>query len=207
LFIYLRGEANKVILVTSSIPGEGKSFAAFNLATSFAFANSKTVLVEFDLRKPSEVMNGFNTEGIPGASSYLINRATLEEIIIKTEEPNLDIIQAGQIPPNPVALLADIRTHELIKELRRLYDFVIIDTPPYGLLADSFLLMDHSELTLFVTRLGYTKKTAFANSIEDLEMKKIKNLHILVNGEKEVKLTIHIIILPRKLKRKPKTTA
>jgi tyrosine-protein kinase Etk/Wzc len=205
---YLRGEANKVILVTSSIPGEGKSFSAFNLATSFAFANSKTVLVEFDLRKPSEVMNGFNTEGIPGVSSYLINRASLEEIIIKTEEPNLDIIQAGQIPPNPIALLADIRTHELIKELRRLYDFVIIDTPPYGLLTDSFLLMDHAELTLYVTRLGYTKKTAFANSIEDLEKKKIKNLYLLVNGEREVKLTYGYRNYPyfdstKKVKKKP----
>ncbi len=189
LVYYLRGGSNKVILVTSSLPGEGKSFSAINLATSFAFANSKTVLVEFDLRKPSDVMNGFNTEGILGVSSYLINRASLEEIIIQTEEPNLDIIQAGQIPPNPIALLADSRTEDLIRELRRMYDFVIIDTPPYGLLTDSFLLMDHAELTLYVTRLGYTKKSAFSNSIDDLEHKKIKNLYLLVNGEKESKLT------------------
>lgn len=189
LVYYLRGEANKVILVTSSIPGEGKSFTAFNLATSFAFANSKTVLVEFDLRKPSDIMSGFNTEGIPGVSSYLINRASLDEIIIKTEEPNLDIIQAGQIPPNPIALLSDNRTQELIDELRMMYDFIIIDTPPYGLLTDSFLLMDHCELTLYVTRLDYTKKSALSNSLEDLESKKIRNVYLLVNGEKETRIT------------------
>ncbi len=189
LVYFLRGEKNKVILVTSSIPGEGKSFAAFNLATSFAFANSKTVLVEFDLRKPSEVMNGFNTDGIPGVSSYLINRAELDDIVIKTEEPNLDIIQAGQIPPNPIALLSDPRTHKLIEKLRQIYDFVIIDTPPYGLLTDSFLLMSHADLTIFVTRLGHTKKSAFSNSMDDLERKKINNIYLLVNGEKENKLT------------------
>ncbi len=189
LVYYLRGQNSKVILVTSTIPGEGKSFTAFNLATSFAMANSKCILVEFDLRKPSEIMSGFELGGIPGVSSYLINRAKLDEIIIKTEEPNLDLVQAGRIPPNPIALLSDPKTHELIEELKSRYDFVIIDTPPYGLLTDSFLLMNYADLTLYITRLGYTKKNAFSNSMEDLDKKKIPNLYLLVNGEKESKLT------------------
>ncbi len=189
LVYYLRGQNSKVILVTSTIPGEGKSFTAFNLATSFAFANSKCILVEFDLRKPSEVMSGFELDGIPGVSSYLINRAKLDEIIIKTDEPNLDLIQAGRIPPNPIALLSDPKTHELIEELKSRYDFVIIDTPPYGLLTDSFLLMNYADLTLYVTRLGYTKKNAFSNSMEDLRKKNVPNLYLLVNGEKESKIT------------------
>lgn len=189
LVYYLRGKNNKVILVTSSIPAEGKSFSAYNLATSFAFANSKTILVEFDLRKSSEVMSGFNTQNIPGVSSYLINKASFEEIIIKTENPNLDIVQAGHIPPNPISLLTDNKTHELINQLRNSYDFVIIDSPPYGLLTDSFLLMNYSDLVLFVTRLGYTKKSAFTDSIEDLENKKISNLYLLVNHENENNVT------------------
>lgn len=184
LVYFLHGEKNKVVLVTSSIPGEGKSFSSFNIATSFAFSNSKTVLVEFDLRKPSEVMNGFNTQDIPGVSSYLINKAKLEEIIIKTEAPNLDIIQAGQIPPNPIALLASHKTRELIDDLRKMYDYVVIDTPPYGLLTDSFVLMGYADLNVYVTRLGYTKKSVLATNIEDIEKKKINNLFMLINGEK-----------------------
>ncbi len=188
LVYYLHGESNKIILVTSSIPGEGKSFSAYNLATSFAFSNSKTVLVEFDLRKPSEVMGGFSTNGLPGVSSYLINRASLEEITINTDAPNLDIIQAGQIPPNPFELLSSTKTRELMEELKQQYDFVILDTPPYGLLTDSFMLMNYADLNLFVTRLDYTKKNVFANSMEDLERKQIKNLYLLVNADKEEKM-------------------
>jgi tyrosine-protein kinase Etk/Wzc len=185
LVYYLHGDSSKVILVTSSIPGEGKSFTAFNLATSFALSNSKTVLVEFDLRKPSEIMQNFNHEStIPGVSSYLINRARLEEIIIKTDAPNLDIISSGQIPPNPIALLASKKTQDLIRELRKQYDYIIIDTPPYGLLTDSFLLMDHADINLFITRLNYTKKNVLAASIEDIEAKNIDNLYLLINGEK-----------------------
>jgi len=183
LVYYLHGDDSKVILVTSSIPGEGKSFTSLNLATSFAFSNHKTILVEFDLRKPSEVMSGFNTEKIPGVSSYLINRAKLEEIIIKTEEPNLDIIQAGQIPPNPIALISSPKTRELINQLKEKYDFIILDTPPYGLLTDSFMLMNYADLNLFVTRLNYTRKTPLATSMEDIEKKGLNNMYLLVNGE------------------------
>jgi tyrosine-protein kinase Etk/Wzc len=186
---FLRGKSNKVILVTSSLPGEGKSFTAFNLATSFALSNSRTIFVEFDIRKPSGVMKDYDTDGLKGLSSYLINRASISEIIIKTEEPNLDIIQAGSIPPNPIALLSDPKTSELISELKRTYDFVILDTPPYGLLTDSFVLMSHADLTLYVTRLAYTKKNAFTACMEDLERKKLSNIYLLVNGEKENHIT------------------
>jgi tyrosine-protein kinase Etk/Wzc len=185
LVYYLHGDNSKVILVTSSIPGEGKSFTAFNLATSFALSNSKTVLVEFDLRKPSDMLSNLNTENVvPGVSSYLINRARLDEIIIKTDAPNLDIISSGQIPPNPIALLASKKTQELIRELRKQYDYVIIDTPPHGLLTDSFLLMDYADINLFVVRLNFTKKSVLAASIEDFESKNIDNLYLLVNGGK-----------------------
>lgn len=190
LIYFLKGEAQKTIVVTSSVPGEGKSFNAFNLATSFAFANSKTILVEFDLRKPSNVMGGANSNGLPGLSSYLINRASLEEVIIKTEAPNLDVIQSGQIPPNPIELISGERTGELLEELKQLYDYVIIDTPPYGLLTDSFVLMNHADITLYIARLGFTKKNILAQNMEDLvERKKLSNLYLLLNGESEKKLT------------------
>ena len=184
LIYYLHGETKKVILITSSMPGEGKSFTAINLASAFALANNKTVLLEFDLRKPGYTAHeGFNARGTPGLSSYLINKAELNEILFKTKVPNLDIIHSGQIPPNPVGLLSSPKTHELINELKQRYDYVIIDTPPYGLLSDSFLLMNHADLNIFLAKLGFTKKNLLSSNMEDLEKKKVHDLYILLNGD------------------------
>ena len=188
LVYYLHGEQNKTILVTSSVPDEGKSFTAFNLATSFALSNNKTVLLEFDLRKPSNTIEGFNTHGLPGVSSYLINKAKIEEITIQTQLPNLDIIHSGKIPPNPIGLLSGSKTRNLIEELKKQYDYVIVDTPPYGLLTDSFMLMNYADLNLFVTRVEHTRKDVFAANMEDLEKKKIENVYILLNCDKDNKM-------------------
>lgn len=183
LIYYLFGKDHGTILVTSSTPGEGKSFSALNLATSFATTNNKTVLVEFDLRKPSKVFNEFGTRALVGISSYLINKANFDEIVIKTDIPNLDIIQAGQIPPNPVELLSSRKTQELFNELKKRYDFVIIDTPPYGLVSDSFILMKYVDIKLYVTRVGKIKKNVLISNIEDVELKNIKDLYLLVNED------------------------
>ncbi len=188
LVYYLHGKDNQTILVTSSIPGEGKSFSAVNLATSFAMANSRTILVEFDLRNPARFDEAFQANELVGLSSYLINKATLEEIIIPSDVPNLDIIQAGQIPPNPVELISGQKTRELLSELKKQYDYIILDTPPYGLVTDSFLLMQYADLKLFIARQGYTKKKALSVNIEDIESKNIENLYILVNDDKEDKM-------------------
>jgi tyrosine-protein kinase Etk/Wzc len=174
LVYYLRGETNKTILVTSSMPSEGKSFTSINLATSFALANSKTILVEFDLRNPNRFINEvFNAKELVGISSYLINKASLDEIIVPTEISNLDIMPAGQIPPNPIELISSTKTHQLFNELKKRYDFIIIDTPPYGLVTDAFLLMNIADIKLYVTRIGYTKKKVHLQSnMEDVEGKK-----------------------------------
>ncbi|MBE0654759.1 MAG: polysaccharide biosynthesis tyrosine autokinase, partial [Bacteroidales bacterium] len=124
LVYYLYGKKHKIILVTSSTPGEGKSFTAINLATSFALTNSRTLLIEFDLRRPSKILESFRVESKPGVSAYLINYAELPEIIIPTEIPNLDIIQAGEIPPNPIELISSDKTTELIAELKETYDYI-----------------------------------------------------------------------------------
>ena len=189
LVYYLRGETNKTILVTSSMPAEGKSFTSINIATSFALANSKTILVEFDLRNPNRFINEvFNAKELIGISSYLINKATLDEIIVPTDIANLDIMPAGQIPPNPIELISSPRTHKLFDELKKRYDFIIIDTPPYGLVTDAFLLMSIADIKLYVTRIGYTKKKALATNMEDIEGKNIKDLHLVVNESHEDKL-------------------
>jgi capsular exopolysaccharide synthesis family protein len=181
LLYYMYGENNKVILVTSSLPDEGKSFTSLNLASSFASTHNKTVLVQFDLRKQTDVFNGLNTKALVGVSSYLINRATLDEIIIPTEIPNLDIIQPGQLPPNPIELLSTKKTGEMIAKLKLKYDYVIIDTPPYGLVTDSFLLMNYVDIKLYISRLGVITKKAFSTNMEELQSKNIDNVFLILN--------------------------
>ena len=183
LIYYLLGKDHGTILVTSSLPEEGKSFTAMNLATSFATTNNKTVLLEFDLRKPSKVYNELGTRALVGISSYLINRASLDEIIIKTEIPNLDIIQAGQIPPNPVELLSSKKNQQLFSELSERYDYIIVDTPPYGLVSDSLILMKYVDIKIYVTRIGKIKRATLLSNLEDIASKDIHNLYILPNED------------------------
>ncbi|MFO7977656.1 MAG: polysaccharide biosynthesis tyrosine autokinase, partial [Bacteroidales bacterium] len=181
---YLHGENKKVILVTSSMPDEGKSFSSINLAASFALASSKTVLVEFDLRNPGKFAEVFGEPARHGISSYLINKASLEDIVQPTKQPNLDVVFAGQVPPNPVELISGSRTPQLMQELKEKYDFVIVDTPPFGLLTDSFLLMNYSDLNLFISRIGVTRKNILSANLREAEQKKINKLYVVVNDVK-----------------------
>ena len=183
LIYYLMGRVNQTILVTSSMEGEGKSFVALNIASSLAITNNKTLLIEFDLRRPSDLYSKLGIRGLVGVSSYLINKANLDEITIKSEVENLDIILAGQIPPNPIELISSRRSEQLFEELRKSYDYIIIDTPPYGVLTDSFVLMKFADIKIYVARLGYVKKKILLNSFEDIESKNISNVQILLNGD------------------------
>ncbi len=183
LIYYLMGKSNQVILVTSTMEGEGKSFSALNIASSLAVTNNKTVLVEFDLRRPSDLYNKLGIRGLVGVSSLLINKASLDEITINSDVENLDIILAGQVPPNPIELISSRQTARLFEELKKKYDYIIIDTPPYGVLTDSFVLMKYADITLYVTRLGQVKKRMLLSSFDDIASKKIENIHVLINGE------------------------
>jgi tyrosine-protein kinase Etk/Wzc len=183
LIYYLMGRLNQVILVTSTMAGEGKSFTSLNVASSLATTNNRTLLIEFDLRRPSDLYTKLNIRGLIGVSSYLINKASLDEITISSSIENLDIILAGKIPPNPIELLSSKRMDDLFGELKKKYDYIIIDTPPYGVLTDSFILMKFADIILYVSRLGFVKRKMLASSFEDIESKKISNVHILLNGE------------------------
>jgi len=183
IIYYLMGKLNQVILVTSTMEGEGKSFSALNIATSLAVTNNKTILLEFDLRRPSALYTKLGVRGLVGVSSYLINKASLEEITIASDVDNLDLVLAGQVPPNPIELISSKKTEELFVELRRKYDYIVIDTPPYGVLTDSFVLMKYADIKIYVTRLGYVKKKILLSSFEDIESKDIDNIQLLINGE------------------------
>lgn len=187
LVYYLFGEINKVILVTSSVPNEGKSFNALNLAASFASTHNKTLLVSLDLRKGTKVFNGLRKDDTPGITSYLINRAGLDEIIIKTEMENLDFIDNGEMPPDPVGLISLPKTKELFQQLKKRYDYIIIDSPPYDVFTDAFLLMGLADIKLFVTRLGVITRKALRNCLHDFHSKEIENIYLVINDLKDMK--------------------
>ena len=181
---HFKGVPQKVIMVTSSIAGEGKSFNALNLAMSYAQLGRKTILLDFDLRKPSGF---FSKEGesIVGLSSYLTDRiGNLEGIILKSPHPRLDYISSGPIPPDPIELLARDKTKELISELVSFYDCVIMDTTPLAQVADAFLLMDYANIKVIVVRYNFTPKKVFSLIMKDLKQKNIDNACVLMNDNR-----------------------
>lgn len=173
----------KIILVTSSIEGEGKSFNALNLAMSYAQLNRKTILVDYDMRK----ITGYfaKEEGsLIGLSSFYNERAKLEEIIINSPHNMLDFIPSGPLPPNPIELLALSKTKELIEILRSSYDCIILDTAPLAQVSDAYLLLEHADIRIIVTRYNYTIKKVFAFVMRDLKQKNIENTCIVLNDNR-----------------------
>ena len=181
---FLGGEKHKIILLTSSIPLEGKSMTSLNLATAFAIAKNRTLLVRLDLRKTSESEDDFNQQELVGLSDYLIQEAKLEDIITRTEIPGLDIIPSGQTPPNPAELLSSERIKDMLTQVKERFDYVIIDTPPFGLVSDAFLLMNYTDLNIFIARLGKITKRTFRPNMEEIVAKKLNNFYLLINGIK-----------------------
>jgi capsular exopolysaccharide synthesis family protein len=177
------GKDVPIALVTSAGQGEGKSFVSINLATSFALYQRKTVLVSFDLRRPN-IYSIFHLKGKQGLSCYLSNNCNYEDIISHSNIENLDVIPAGQVPPNPSELIASDRTDELFRKLKEEYDYIVLDTPPVGLVTDAFLLVKYSSTNLFVVRHNYTSKRMFQTLISNLNQKNIRNVNIIVNDIK-----------------------
>ncbi len=149
------------LMVTSSMSGEGKSFIALNLAMTIALTGKKTILVELDMRKPKQVKYLEITKGIEvGAVNYLINNELkVSDVIIPSGHHQLfDIIPCGPLPPNPGELILSPRLSKLIAELKEIYDFIIIDSPPVGLVSDPLQIGDLVEATIYVVRMDFTRK-------------------------------------------------
>ena len=175
----------KKILITSSIPGEGKSFVAANLAISLALTDKKVVLLEVDLRMPklSEIFGMSSTTN--GISNYLIGEKEADEIIKRTEtNPNLFIISAGPIPPNPSELILNGRIQELLVFLENAFDYIVIDTAPVSPVTDAYLLSQFCDATLYVVRHAYTPRIYLQLLDENNRVRGLKNLAIIFNGVK-----------------------
>ncbi len=177
-------KSKKIITVTSSIGGEGKTFTTINLAAIFALSGHKTILIGGDLRKP-KLHEDFKVDTSKGLSSFLINKSKLSEVIEKTEIDALDVIASGPTPPNPAELLDSSKMRDLIKELNKTYDYVIIDTPPIGLVTDGVILMQYSDVNLYVVRHNYSKTKALGIINNLYNQEQVKNVHIIINDFKQ----------------------
>lgn len=174
------GNKCKTVLITSSVGGEGKSFITLNLATVLAMQQHKVLVIGLDLRKP-KLYQDFGWKNDVGASSYLVGVNTVEEVIRKTNIPGLDIIISGPIPPNPAELLSKVELTNLLNAMKDRYDYIILDTPPIGVVSDAFLIMPNTDINLYVVRQGYSK-LEFLKSLEELyKDNKIPNACILLN--------------------------
>lgn len=173
---------SQVIMFTSSISGEGKSFLSLNLGASLALVDRPTVILEMDLRKPKlhSVLDLPNTVGI---SNYLIQEATLDDILQPIAGfPNYHIITCGPIPPNPAELLSGPRLEQLFTELRQRFAYVIVDSPPIGLVTDAQLIAPHVDATMFMVRHNHTPK-AYLRMIDNLwKEHRFQRLNLILNG-------------------------
>ena len=160
-FLDKKDEGNS-ILFTSSISGEGKTFSAKNLAVIFSSLGKKVILVGADLRRPKLYLD-FISDNKIGLSNYLSENIEINNIIKKTDFKNLNIINSGPIPPNPSELLSKNKMKELIISLKKSFDYVIIDTPPIGIVSDSIVLTEFSDLNIFLVRQNFTKKRLLEN--------------------------------------------
>jgi succinoglycan biosynthesis transport protein ExoP len=176
-------EGAKTLMITSSIGGEGKTFCTINLATIFALSEKKTVVVGLDLRKP-KIFDDFQLDNSIGVTNYLINQNNLDEIINKTNIQFLDIITSGPIPPNPSELIMTQKMKDLINELKSRYDYILLDTPPVGLVADAVELSDFADLSLYIVRQNHTKKDMLKLLNKKIERGELKNISIIFNGFK-----------------------
>jgi tyrosine-protein kinase Etk/Wzc len=177
---FTREIKSPVILVTSSMPAEGKSFTALNLASAYSLAGNRTVLVSFDLRRP-RIYDEFGLDNSSGISTYLIGRNKVNEIIMESGYENLFIIPAGPIPPNPSELASSEKTKELFAELRGHFDFIVIDSAPIGAVSDTYSLAALADAIIMLVRHNKTVKQLLKDTIEDCKVNGVNNISILMN--------------------------
>ncbi len=172
---------SKILLVTSSVAGEGKTFCAVNIATTLAKAKKKVILVDLDLHKPKQA-NAFNLHNDVGITSYVVGKANLNQIIKDTAIENLQIILTGPRTPNASELIVDPMMDKLLEELKNLYEYIIIDTPPVGLLSDALVFMKHADLNLYVLKAGYSKRDFVDIAHQITEKNDIKHISFILNN-------------------------
>ena len=171
----------KVMAITSTVSGEGKTFIALNLGGIIAFSGKKVIILDLDMRKP-KIHSGFGVENTKGMSTLLIQKDTIESCIYKSEQENLHFITAGPIPPNPSELIINGIINDILETLKKNYDVIIIDTPPVGLVTDGINLIQKADYPIYIFRSEYSKKNFIQNVDRMFNENSLTRLSIILNG-------------------------
>ena len=174
----------KVYLVTSSVSGEGKTYIAENLSIVFAKSGRKTLVLGADLRRP-KIYADFGFNNLKGLTNHLLGDLELSEVILKSDIENLDVLISGPIPANPADALLTDKFIVMMDKLKEIYDIIIMDTPPLGLVADTLTLMNYSDVNLYAVRQNYTKQGLLTYVNDMYEKNRLGNLHLIFNDVKE----------------------
>lgn len=171
----------KTILITSSMPTEGKSLTSINIASVFSITKNRTLIMECDLRKP-RLHKTFGLDPNKGITSYYIGKTTLDDLVQHTEFDNFDVVCVGQVPPNPSEIIDSDKMKELIEELKKRYDYIILDTPPVNLIADAQTLAKQVDIVLYVVRLGVTSASILTTALVEMEQRSQVKVNFILNG-------------------------
>lgn len=182
--ILFSGSNIKAICITSCLPEDGKSNVSFRLAMSLAESGKKVVFVDADLRRSVIIGRYKPDQSVIGLTHYLSDQNKIEEVLYETNIDNLDIIFTGPIPPNPAELLGNNNFSDLIKILRRVYDYIIIDTPPIGSVIDSVIVAQNCDGVLLVIAADTISHKFAKKAINQLEKTQTKILGAVLNKYK-----------------------
>lgn len=182
-FMLSKEKKGKVVFVTSTVKGEGKTFTSVNLALTLANPKKKAIIIGSDIRNPQLQRYNPARKGLTGLTEYLYNDDTkLEDIIhVSSFNPYLDVIYSGMIPPNPTELLSNGRYETLLDQLKEKYEYIILDTAPLLLVTDTFLIADLADIIIYVSRSKYTEKSLLDFANTNIDQKKIKNVGFVLN--------------------------
>lgn len=180
------GGENRVILITSSMSGEGKTFFSLNLAASLVLTGKRVIVLDFDLRKP-KLMQYSGIANEKGITNYLISETpSIDDIVVQSPQiPDLYLIGAGPVPPNPSELMLHPRVDKLIEDLKAIFDYVIIDTSPIGQVADALALSPYIDSSIYIVRYNYTSKEQMNIIDEIYRNRKLKFPMIVLNDAKK----------------------
>ncbi|ANW94981.1 hypothetical protein AXE80_01145 [Wenyingzhuangia fucanilytica] len=176
-------DKSKVIFVTSTISGEGKTFISVNSASSIALTGKKVLLVGMDLRAP-KITQYLGLPNRSGVSNYLIGQEDkITDLVFPLQGfENLDVLSSGIVPPNPAELLLSARLQKMFEELREQYDYIIVDTAPVNLVTDTLMMSKHADMFVYVARANYLDKRMLEMSQKLYQEKRLPNMAMLING-------------------------
>lgn len=169
-----------IILLSSAMPGEGKTFSAVNLASAYSLTGKKTLIIGMDMRRPT-LSKSFGLDGTNGLSTYLIGKVSLEEATFDTGYENLYVIPSGPVPPNPSELASSEKARKMIATLKKQYDYIIVDTAPIGTVSDAYVIASIADAILLLVRHNHSERRIIRTTLSDLSASGIKSPNILLN--------------------------